>query len=161
MSLTHPSDTRWGSHLKTITRFISMFNAIINVLENISEDDISLELKSMAIRQMDTMQDFQLVFSLYFMFEILAITYDLSLALQKKDRDIQNATRLLKLCKYALQNMRDNGCDTLLSKVIEFCVDRHISVPNMDDIVVLKDSILQELNDRFPETTTELFTCIL
>ncbi|XP_022892407.1 uncharacterized protein LOC111407259 [Olea europaea var. sylvestris] len=68
--------------------------------------------------------------------------------------------RLLKLCKYALQNMRDNDWDTLLSKVIEFCVDRHISVHNMDDIAVLKDSILQELNDRFPETTTELFTCI-
>ncbi|XP_022889301.1 zinc finger MYM-type protein 1-like [Olea europaea var. sylvestris] len=77
------------------------------------------------------------------------------------------------------------GWDTLFSRVIEFCVDRHILVPNMEDIVVVKgrprrvaqqvtyfhrfyvdlycnviDSILQELNDRFPETTTELFTCI-
>ncbi|XP_022843183.1 uncharacterized protein LOC111366710 [Olea europaea var. sylvestris] len=82
--------------------------------------------------------------------------------------------------------MRDNGWDTLLSKVIEFCVNKHISMPNMKDIVVLKgrpmrstqqvtyyhcfyvdldcyviDSILQELNDPFfLETTTELFTCI-
>ncbi|XP_022891813.1 zinc finger MYM-type protein 1-like [Olea europaea var. sylvestris] len=151
MSLARPGDTRWGSHLKTVTRFISMFNAIIDVLENISEDG----------------------------------TNDFSQALQKNDHDNQNVMRLLKLCKYALQNMRDNGWDTLLSKVIQFCVDRHISVPNMDDIVVLKgrprrasqqvtyyhcfyadlfcyviDSILQELNDRFPETTTELFTCI-
>ncbi|XP_022871642.1 uncharacterized protein LOC111390766 [Olea europaea var. sylvestris] len=115
----------------------------------------------------------------------LARPDDLSQALQKKDQNIQNAMRLLKLCKCTLQNMRDNGWDTLLSKVIQFCVDRHISVPNMDDIVVSKgrprrasqqvtyyhcfyvdlfcyviDSILQELNDRFPETTTELFTCI-
>ncbi|XP_022858211.1 uncharacterized protein LOC111379109 [Olea europaea var. sylvestris] len=30
MSLTHPGDTIWGSHLKTMTRFISMFNAIID-----------------------------------------------------------------------------------------------------------------------------------
>ncbi|XP_022859071.1 zinc finger MYM-type protein 1-like, partial [Olea europaea var. sylvestris] len=166
MSLARPGDTRWGSHLKTVTHFISMFNAIIDVLENISKDGISLQQKSMAIRQMDIMQDFQFVFSLHFMFEILAITDDLSQALQKKDQDIQNAMRLLKLCKYALQNMRDNGWDTLLSKVIQFCVDRHISVPNIDDIVVSKgrprraNSILQELNDRFPETTTELFTCI-
>ncbi|XP_022892414.1 zinc finger MYM-type protein 1-like [Olea europaea var. sylvestris] len=43
MSLARPGDTRWGSHLKTITHFISMFNAIIDVLENISKDDISLE----------------------------------------------------------------------------------------------------------------------
>ncbi|XP_022850566.1 zinc finger MYM-type protein 1-like [Olea europaea var. sylvestris] len=116
MSLARPGDTRWGSHLKTVTRFISMFNATIDVLENISEDGISLQQKSMAIRQMDIMQDFQF----------------------KKDQDIQNAMRLLKLCKYALQNMRDNGWDTLLSKVIQFCVDRHISVPNMDDIVISK-----------------------
>ncbi|XP_022863028.1 uncharacterized protein LOC111383182 [Olea europaea var. sylvestris] len=102
MSLARLGDTRWGSHLKTVTRFISMLNAIIDVLENISEVD------------------------------------DLSQALQKKDQDIQNAIRLLKLCKYALQNMRDNGWDTLLSKVIQFCVDRHISVPNMDDIIVSK-----------------------
>ncbi|XP_022870196.1 zinc finger MYM-type protein 1-like [Olea europaea var. sylvestris] len=121
MSLARPGDTRWGSHLLTITHFINMFNAIIDVLENILEDD----------------------------------------------------------------NLRENGWDTLLSRMIEFCVNRHILVPNMEDIVVVKgrprlvaqqvtyfhrfyvdlychaiDSILQELNDRFSETTTELFTCI-
>ncbi|XP_022863186.1 uncharacterized protein LOC111383330 [Olea europaea var. sylvestris] len=114
-----------------------------------------------------------------------AITDDISQALQKKDQDIQNAMRLLNLCKCALQNLRENGWDTLLSRVIEFCVDRHVLVFNMEDIVLVKgrprrvaqqvtyfhhfyvdlychkiDSILQELNDHFPETTTELFTCI-
>ncbi|XP_022852318.1 uncharacterized protein LOC111373947 [Olea europaea var. sylvestris] len=83
MSLAHPGETRWGSHLLTITRFISIFNAVIDVLENISEDDKNIGQKSMA-------------------------------------------------------NKRDNGWDTLLSKVIEFYVDRHISVPNMEDIVVMK-----------------------
>ncbi|XP_022899250.1 zinc finger MYM-type protein 1-like [Olea europaea var. sylvestris] len=163
MRLACPGETRWGSYLLTITRFISMFNAVIDVLENISEDGINIAQKSMAVRQMNTMQDFEFVFSDFsphFMFEILAITNNLSQAIQKKDQDIQNAMRLLKLCKYSLQNMRDNGWDTLLSKVIEFCIDRHISVPNMEDIVVLKDSILQELNNRFSETTIERFDCI-
>ncbi|XP_022873117.1 zinc finger MYM-type protein 1-like, partial [Olea europaea var. sylvestris] len=71
MSLARPGVTRWGSHLKTVTHFIIMFNAIIDVLENISEDNISFQQKSMAIRQMNTMQDFQFVSSLHFMFEIL------------------------------------------------------------------------------------------
>ncbi|XP_022849925.1 uncharacterized protein LOC111372020 [Olea europaea var. sylvestris] len=87
---------------------------------------------------MDVVQDFQFVFNLRFMFEILAIVDNLSQALQKNDQDIQNAMRLLKLCKYALQNMGDNGWDTLLSKIIEFCVNRHILVPTMENIVVLK-----------------------
>ncbi|XP_022875777.1 zinc finger MYM-type protein 1-like [Olea europaea var. sylvestris] len=185
MSLACPGDTRWGSHLLTVTCFINMFNAIIDVIENISEDGVHSDQKSSALRQMNNMQDFEFVFSLHFMFEILAITDNISQALQKKDQDIQNAMRLLNLCKYALQNLRENGCDTLFSRVIEFCVDRHILVPNMEDIVVVKgrprcvaqqvtyfhrfyvdlychviDSILQELNDRFPETTIELFTCI-
>lgn len=102
MSLARPGDTRWGSHLLTITRFINMFNAIINVLENISEDDVNSDQKSMAVRQMYTMQDFKFVFSLHFMFEILAITDDLSQALQKNDQDIQNAMGLLDVCKSAL-----------------------------------------------------------
>ncbi|XP_022852610.1 uncharacterized protein LOC111374197 [Olea europaea var. sylvestris] len=83
MSLAHPDDTRWGSHLLTITRFINMFNAIIDVLENILEDGVHSDKKSST-------------------------------------------------------NLRENGWDTLLSRVIEFCVDRHILVPNMEDIVVVK-----------------------
>ncbi|XP_022862081.1 zinc finger MYM-type protein 1-like [Olea europaea var. sylvestris] len=126
MSLARSGDTRWGSHLLTVTRFINMFNAIIDVLENISEDGVHSDQKSLALRQMNNMQDFEFVFSLHFIFEILVITDDLSQALQKKDQGIQNAMRLLNLCKCALQNLRENGWDTLFSRVIEFCVDRHI-----------------------------------
>ncbi|XP_022894114.1 zinc finger MYM-type protein 1-like [Olea europaea var. sylvestris] len=85
MSLARPGDTRWGSHLLTVTHFINMFNAIIDVLENISEDGVHSDQKSSALRQTNNMQDFEFVFSLHFMFEILAITDDLSQALQKKD----------------------------------------------------------------------------
>ncbi|XP_022863623.1 zinc finger MYM-type protein 1-like [Olea europaea var. sylvestris] len=138
MSLARPGNTRKGSHLLTVTRFINMVNAIIDVRENISEDVVHSDQKSSALRQMNNMQDFEFVFSLHFMFEILVITDDLSQALQKKDRDIQNAMRLLNLCKYALQNLRENGWDTLFSRVFEFCVDRHILVPNMEDIIVVK-----------------------
>ncbi|XP_022870844.1 uncharacterized protein LOC111390090 [Olea europaea var. sylvestris] len=173
-SCKHVDTFRTSYHFEILERLnIEKLFGRTDVLENISEDDISLEQKSMDVRQMDTMQDFQFVFSLYFMFEILAITDDFSQAFQKKHQDIQNAMRLLKLYKYTLQNMRDNGWFTLLSKIIEFCVDRHISMTNMDDIVVLKgrprgltqqvtyyhrfyvdlycyviDSILQELNDH-------------
>ncbi|XP_022843394.1 uncharacterized protein LOC111366946 [Olea europaea var. sylvestris] len=41
--------------------------------------------------------------------------------------------------KNSSTNMKENGWDTLLSRVIEFCVDRHILVPNMEDTVVVKD----------------------
>lgn len=139
MTLAHSGDTRLGLQLLTITRVINMFNAIVYVLEDISEDDINSYQRSMATRQMNTTQDFQFVFSLLFMFEIFTITDDILQALLKKDQDIQNAMKLLNLCKCALQNMRDNGWNNLLSRVIEFCVTKHILVPNMEDLVVVKD----------------------
>ncbi|XP_022860133.1 uncharacterized protein LOC111380732 [Olea europaea var. sylvestris] len=163
MSLARLGDTRWGSHLLTITRFINMFSAIIDVLENISKDGIHSDKKSSALREMNNMQDFEFAFNLHFIFEILAITDDFSQALQKKDQDIQNAMKLSNLCKCALQNLRENGWDTLFSRVIEFCVDRHILVPNIEDIVLVKGRprrVAQQLNDRFSGTTTKLFTCI-
>lgn len=62
MSLAQPGDTRWESHLLTINRVVSMFNAIINVLENISKDGINSKQRLIATRHMSTMQDFELVF---------------------------------------------------------------------------------------------------
>ncbi|XP_022873296.1 uncharacterized protein LOC111392241 [Olea europaea var. sylvestris] len=81
--------------------------------------------------------------------------------------------------------MMDNCWDNMLSGMIEFCVGRHILLPNMEDIEVLRgqpslaaqqvtyyhrfyvdlychviNSIVQELNDRFPKTIIEFLTCI-
>jgi hypothetical protein len=40
---------------------------------------------------------------------VFRITYELSKALQRKDQDIVNAMKLVKLSKYHLQAMRDDG----------------------------------------------------
>ncbi|XP_022893720.1 uncharacterized protein LOC111408150 [Olea europaea var. sylvestris] len=110
-----------------------------DVLENILEDSVHSDQKSSALRHMNNIRPF--------------------ISLTEKGSGYSE-------------------CDV----IIEFV---HILVPNMEDIVVVKgrpsrvaqqvtyfhrfyvdlychviDSILQELNDRFSETTTELFTCI-
>jgi hypothetical protein len=36
-NLARPGDTRWGSHHKTLSRIYLMWNAILEVLENIAE----------------------------------------------------------------------------------------------------------------------------
>ncbi|CAL2225202.1 unnamed protein product [Prunus armeniaca] len=59
-------------------------------------------------------------------------TNDLSQALQRKDQDIGNAISLVKDCKDALQNMRDNGFEALLDQVSSFCGKHDIDVSNMD-----------------------------
>ncbi|XP_031252128.1 uncharacterized protein LOC116110025 [Pistacia vera] len=99
---------------------------------------------------------------------IFGFTNELSQALQKKDQDIVNAMNLVEACKQALQLMRDNGWETLLSKVYSFCANHDIDVPNMDDKFFIQgrsqrkaqDMQLEELNNRLNEVNTELLICL-
>ncbi|CAN6575550.1 unnamed protein product [Malus baccata var. baccata] len=117
--------------------------------------------------------------------EILGITNELSHALEKKDLDIVSAMALVKACKQQLQAMRDNGWDAWLDKVSYFCGKHDIDIPDMNDIFVARgrsrrrlenltnlhhyrvnlfidviDKQLQELNNCFNETSTELLLCV-
>ena len=68
---------------------------------------------------------------------ILGITNELSLALQKKDKDIVNAMKLVKMSKLQLQKMRDDEWGYLLTKVSSFCNKHGVFIPNLDDIFVV------------------------
>ena len=72
---------------------------------------------------------------------ILRITNELSIALQKKkkkkNQDIVNAMDLVKVSKQRLQVMRDNECKSLLTKVSPFCTTYDILILNMDEIFVI------------------------
>nr|KYP54913.1 hypothetical protein KK1_001113 [Cajanus cajan] len=54
------------------------------------------------------MQNFEFVFTLHLMKNILGITHELSQALQKSDQDIVNAMKLVSVSKQILQAMRDD-----------------------------------------------------
>lgn len=69
---------------------------------------------------------------------ILGITNELSQALQRKDQNIENAMRLVKLSNMRLQMMRDDGWPILLEDASEFFRKYHISIPNMDEVYVVK-----------------------
>ncbi|CAI0429965.1 unnamed protein product, partial [Linum tenue] len=186
MSLKRPGDTRWGSYYGALLNFEHLFSTIINVLERI-EDDPSTEPKtaSHAWRMLITIQDFRFVFILKLMIEVLAITNELSLALQRRDQDIVNAMKLVRVGKTRLQEMRDRGWESLLEDVILFCTKESVHVLGMDDEYVLPgrsrrkapqitnlhhyqvelyysvlDMQLQELNNRFDEVNTRLLTCM-
>ncbi|XP_028095909.1 uncharacterized protein LOC114295815 [Camellia sinensis] len=128
---------------------------------------------------------FEFAFTLHLMKNILGITNELSLALQKKNQDIVNAMTLVKVSKQRLQMMRDDESESLLTEVSSFCNKHEISIPNMDEIFVVSgrprrkalqianlhhyqvelfytvlDMQLQELNNRFSEANTELLLCM-
>ena len=86
-----------------------MFSPVIDVLEIMEDNGLTLEQRAEACALLNSIQSFDFVFSLHLMKNILGITNDLSQALQRKDQDIINAMALVAVCKQRLQAMRDNG----------------------------------------------------
>ena len=84
-NLKRSGDTRWGSYYGTILNLILMFSAVVDVLEIIEEDDLSNQ-KVEAQSIIRSILSFEFVFTLHLMKNILGITNELSIALQKKIR---------------------------------------------------------------------------
>ncbi|CAN1224432.1 Zinc finger MYM-type protein 1 [Linum perenne] len=125
------------------------------------------ETKAVAYDTLLKLQSFSFAFMLNLMIKVLAITNELSIALQRKDQDIVNAIQLVRVAKLRLQ--------------VLFCNKENIHIPSMNDVFVLPgrsrrnsqhvtnlhhyqvevfytvvDMQLQELNSRFDEVNTQL-----
>ncbi|XP_075097963.1 uncharacterized protein LOC142175277 [Nicotiana tabacum] len=70
----------------------------------------------------------------------MAITYDLNMALQRKDQDIVNAMKLVHFTKRQLQTMRESKWNSLLEDVSSFCDKNGIVIPKMDEKYGLRKS---------------------
>ncbi|PIN11338.1 hypothetical protein CDL12_16064 [Handroanthus impetiginosus] len=183
-TLKRPSDTRWGSHYGTLSSLLDMFSPVTDLLEFIMEDGVNAEHRAEASSLLDAILSFDFVFKLHLMWKVLGITNELSQALQRKDQDIVNAMKLVKISKEQLQNMRDVKWDSLLTQVFSFCEKVKVDIPDMNDLYArgksrrkvsevtylhhyrvelfytVIDMQLQELNDRFNEVNTELLSCV-
>ena len=119
------------------------------------------------------------------MIDILYVTNDLSQVLQKSDEDLLSAMQFVQVSKDKLQQMRDGGWDEFCEKVVAFCGNLEIDVPNMESRYVkdnkskhkapfvttlqyfkydcffnIIDMVLRELNDRFTSENIELINCV-
>ncbi|XP_042423094.1 uncharacterized protein LOC122010651 [Zingiber officinale] len=136
------------------------------VLQNLI-DDGDRSSKGLSRTLVERMERYEFVFILLLMKRILAITNHLSTVLQEKDQNIVNAMRLINNVKCKLQKLRDSGWDILLEDVKKFCNTHSIEIINMTDNINSRsrlkrdgknviDIILQEMDSRFSETTTDL-----
>ncbi|XP_047947406.1 zinc finger MYM-type protein 1-like [Salvia hispanica] len=182
-SLQRAGDTRWGSHYRSLINLSMVFTPVIEVLQIVEED--TGEQSGDACLLLGVVPTFEFAFILHLMTTILAITNELSLALQRKDQDIVNAMALVEVAKQHLQDMRDEGWESLISEVSIFSEKNDIEILDMKDMykppgrarrkgVVLTnlnyfrfelfngviDWQLQELNNRFNEANTNLLLCV-
>ena len=67
------------------------------------------------------------------MVDILGITNDLNITLQKKDQNIVNAMHQVRSSKARLIQMRNEGWELLSNDVTLFCEKCEIDILNMED----------------------------
>ncbi|XP_057423690.1 uncharacterized protein LOC130717472 [Lotus japonicus] len=180
-TLQRPGDTRWSSHLNSITHLLRLYNATTTVLEDLAIEGSTYSQRGDATYAFKSLMSFEFVFILHLMKELTGICDKLCQALQKKTQDILNAICLVFTTKSLIRELRDFGWDSLLQNVRSFCDSRSIEVPDMSssfsDIIrsrrqkdkvtiehhyridvfnVVIDYQLKKLNSRFSEQATEL-----
>ena len=117
----------------------SQLSVVVDVFEIIEEDGLS-DQKVEAQSIIRSILSFEFVFALHLMKNILGITNELSITLQKKrkkNQDIVNDMDLVKVSKQRLQVRRDDEWKSLLTEVSSFCTTHDISILNMDEIFVV------------------------
>ncbi|XP_047953108.1 zinc finger MYM-type protein 1-like [Salvia hispanica] len=184
-SLHRPGDTRWGSHYTTVIRLVSMWPSVVKVLESIFSDGDDAEQSGKCKGLLQKMESYDFVFIMILMKHLLCMVEPLSYALQDREQNILNAINMIAGLKEELQTFRESGWDDLLQEVEDFCRVNEIDVTNMDDIVPRRirmkrdgtvvtnyhyyrveifcqvvDSIIQEMRNRFSESSTDLLNCM-
>ena len=106
ISLARPGDTRWGSHYKTLLRIETMWESVIEVLQIVNQGQQNPSKTGGLVANMES---FCFVFIMKMMLQILRITNELSLLLQKKDQNIIQAMSLVVDVRTRLIDLRNEG----------------------------------------------------
>jgi hypothetical protein len=182
-SLQRPGDTRWSSHYRSLKSLVDMFPTIVKVLEILEKDEKDWKIRDQASNLLCYFQSFDFVFYLHLMLTILGITNTLSLALQQKDQGIVNAINCVRATKFQLDELRREKWGEILDDVHYFCDKNDICKLEMEDEYIdpkkrrhksgitnqhyyevdcfndVIDWLLQELDSRFNETSSQLLVC--
>ncbi|XP_039145998.1 zinc finger MYM-type protein 1-like [Dioscorea cayenensis subsp. rotundata] len=137
-NLAKVGDTHWGSHFTTLIHLLTMWESVLEVLQNVCQDGSVADQKGLASSLISKMESFEFVFVLHLMMKVLGITNELSNALQQKDQNIVNAMALIDTVKDRIQYLRDNRWNELLEDVRSFCDRMYIPVPNMEDKIPVR-----------------------
>ncbi|XP_057515164.1 uncharacterized protein LOC130796782 [Amaranthus tricolor] len=129
LSLIRPGDFRWSTHFKCIKNVLGLFRPILESLEAIADDHEADRTKAYSIIGM--LMSFDFIFTAHLMGSIFGLTNSLNVSLQKED--IVHAMTLVDQTKMELQELRDNGWEDHLNKVISFTAEYDCDIPNMEE----------------------------
>nr|KAJ0185661.1 hypothetical protein LSAT_V11C900487420 [Lactuca sativa] len=150
-TLQRADDTRWSSHLKSVSRLIKMLCPTCEVLLKIIKD-VTGPIKGGAYSTYESITTFEFIFVLHLEQEIMEITDLLCQSLQRKSQDICNALRLVASTKFLLQKMKDERWD-MRNELSDHTLEHHYRVDIFYEAINCQ---LIELNHRFSDRSIKL-----
>jgi hypothetical protein len=130
--LKKPGETQWGSYYEALVKFATYFDPICDALYFVREVVKDNDQNYLAYKVLEELS-YDFAFGLLLMQDVLSITNELSLALDRKYVDAEKCMALLQEAKRQLRVMRDQGWTSFLNKIGMFCSDNEIPTPIMGD----------------------------
>jgi hypothetical protein len=132
-TLQWAGDTRWSSHLRSISSLIKKFSPTCEVILKNIEVGTTSSQRAEADLVHQVMTSFEFVFILHLMKEMMQITDHLYQELQSKSQDTLNVMHLVSSTKAYIQQHRDDKWNDLLTYGKLFCKKRNLDVPDKND----------------------------
>jgi hypothetical protein len=107
-TLQRAGDTRWSSHLRSVSSLIKIFSPTCEVILKIIDVGTTSSQRAEADSVYQVMTSFEFVFILHLMKDIMQITDHLCQELQCKSQDILNVMHLVSSTKAYIQQYRDD-----------------------------------------------------
>ncbi|KAL6838240.1 hypothetical protein ACP4OV_031912 [Aristida adscensionis] len=149
--LEKPGETSWGSYYEALVKLVVYLAPVFDALDFMGKHASRTNKKHMAWRVQWAITD-DFVFSLLFMRDVLGATNELSLALGRKDLDVENCMVVLQESKKKLLVMRDEGWPSFLREVELLCSESEMTMPDMVEMFEPRAT----LSDEESETKTNL-----
>ncbi|XP_051214426.1 uncharacterized protein [Lolium perenne] len=147
--LQKPGETNWGSYYETIEKFALYTTPICDALDSVEE--VSRDDVKFMVYKINQGLTYDFFFGLLLMQDVLGVTNELSLALDRKGWDAENFVALLHDARKQLQVMRDEGWTPFLNKVGMFCND--IDMP----MVTMGEKFVPRRRSKDAEGTTKTY----
>jgi hypothetical protein len=147
--LQKPGETNWGSYYEAIEKFALYTTPICDALDSVEE--VSRDDVKFMVYKINQGLTYDFFFGLLLMQDVLGVTNELSLALDRKGWDAENFVALLHDARKQLQVMRDEGWTPFLNKVGMFCND--IDMP----MVTMGEKFVQRRRSKDAEGTTKTY----
>ncbi|KAG6642254.1 hypothetical protein CIPAW_09G129800 [Carya illinoinensis] len=134
------------SHFQSACSLMRMSSDTCSVINTISNEGSNYSQRGDAEAAYMVLTSFKFILILNMMKKIMEITNALCQSLQQNFQDIVNVMSLVSTTKVLIQNLRDDGWESLLTDVKSFCEKHQIDILDMmTNILELKANLVVKL----------------